>query len=237
MPHRDPRHANGAPNLKQLPLPLFVVWILQLSCAAADGKSSGPRNFFQVLNIEPAPKIELPALKSAYRKAALEVHPDKCVKGSAGKSQEECHRLFIRVSKAYECLRDRFCSERHFRRAAEKAPDLQHKADERAEKDRQEWEKWHADMRARMQEMEREAEEMRKRFAEAAATWNQFMAENEALFKEINMTLLRVDAAIERAEEVNKRADKVMEDVAAMLANLNLEGLARDAGMATGAEL
>ncbi|CAE7243742.1 Rpl17 [Symbiodinium natans] len=158
---------------------------------AARPASAMPEDFYATLGLSPAASIEAEALKAAYRKKALEVHPDKCVQYEPA----ECQARFIQVSDAYETLRKPSGARAYY-------------------------EKWSASRGKRSQSRPRRTESRSRNsaaFQSASESWNRFAEENRHRWADLDATYLRmhqqVDSISRKVKQMSKNVQEQMESM------------------------
>jgi len=149
-------------------------------------------------------ELNTQALKSAYRRKALEHHPDKCARQDA-KRKEVCQQEFIRLTEAYETLRDplrRSRYDREFRkkqgkgRAAEKESGPGRTAGGGGKPP------------PRRDGATSQQGGSSFSFEEAAKRWNSFAQENAHHWRDLEQTTIRIE---EQFKQMQNKLAKSME--------------------------
>jgi len=96
------------------------------------------KNFYDVLGIEREASAD--EVRRAYRKRALETHPDKLDPGASEEEKQTAEREFHKVHEAFEVLGDAVKRKAHdFRMNARKDPSLISEEAKRRIRERKEW--------------------------------------------------------------------------------------------------
>ena len=84
-------------------LTLFVLVLLVLVLSAS-AEEEHKRNHYEALGVEP--EAEAADIKKAFRRLALELHPDKISNNATEVERQEAHDFFLDIQDAYFTLSD-----------------------------------------------------------------------------------------------------------------------------------
>lgn len=152
-------------------------------------------------------ELSTQALKSAYRRKALEHHPDKCAQQDAER-KERCQQEFIRLTEAYETLRDplrRSRYDREFRKKRRRRSTAAGKENDAGNGGRNAGGSGSKPSRHRQRTQSGSSS---FGFEEAAKTWNSFAQENAHHWRDLEQTQIRIE---EQFKQMKNKLDKSME--------------------------
>eukprot|EP00930_Biecheleria_cincta_P102766 TRINITY_DN94597_c0_g1_i1.p1 TRINITY_DN94597_c0_g1~~TRINITY_DN94597_c0_g1_i1.p1 ORF type:complete len:265 (-),score=70.20 TRINITY_DN94597_c0_g1_i1:59-853(-) len=152
-------------------------------------------------------ELSTQALKSAYRRKALEHHPDKCARQDAER-KELCQQEFIRLTEAYETLRDplrRSRYDREFRRKRRRRRTTAEQENDAGDSSRN---AGGGGSKPSPRHRQRKQSRSSFRFEEAAKTWNSFAQENAHHWRDLEQTQIRIE---EQFKQMKSKLHKTME--------------------------
>ncbi|KAF8202221.1 DnaJ-domain-containing protein [Pholiota molesta] len=169
-------------------------------------QSQEMKNLYAELGIEPNASSD--DVRRAYRKRALETHPDKLDPGANDKEKEEAERQFHRVHEAFEVLTDPVKRKAYDSRMnARTDPSLLSEEAKRRIREREEWarrqreesEKRMAAFKAELEREKREKQEALEKMAKEAAMVSEMVQD---------MYQLNPEFAARRQAMLQRRAER-----------------------------
>lgn len=153
-------------------------------------------------------ELNTQALKSAYRRKALEHHPDKCAQQDAER-KDICQQEFIRLTEAYETLRDPLRRSRYDREFRKK-----HRRRKSAEKDGGEERTAGGGGKPSPRRYGAASQQRGTSFSfeEAAKRWNSFAQENAHHWRDLEQTTIRIQEQFKQMQNKLAKSMETMRD-------------------------